>query len=108
MKSLKENLQKTHSQHKLYVDQHHIEHNLEVGDMVYLRLYPYRQFTLKKSGVEKIKPRCYRPLYVCQRLREITDELELLARNTIHNVFHLSSIKRNLVITWFPYLRFHH
>jgi hypothetical protein len=38
-----------------------IEHNFEVGDLVFLRLQPYRYSFLKKSGAEKLKPRFYGP-----------------------------------------------
>jgi hypothetical protein len=32
-----------------------VEHNFEVGDLVFLRLHPYRQSSLKKSGAEKLE-----------------------------------------------------
>jgi hypothetical protein len=41
------------------VDRHRIERNFEVEDLVFLRLQPYRQSSLKKSGDEKLKPRFY-------------------------------------------------
>lgn len=42
MKSLKENLQQAWYQQKLNVDQHWTERSFEVGDVVFLRLQPYR------------------------------------------------------------------
>ena len=39
---LKENIQQAQNHQKLYADQHQIEHSFKVGDMVYLRLEPYR------------------------------------------------------------------
>jgi hypothetical protein len=42
LKLLKENLQMVQNQHKISVDRHGIEHNFEVGDLVFLRLQPYR------------------------------------------------------------------
>jgi hypothetical protein len=56
---LKENLQTTQNQQKISVDRHRIEHIFEVGDFVFLRLQPYRQSSLKKSGAEKLKPKFY-------------------------------------------------
>jgi hypothetical protein len=54
---LKENLQMAQNRQKIGADRHKIEHNLEVGDLVFLRLHPYIQSSLKKSGAEKLKPR---------------------------------------------------
>jgi hypothetical protein len=42
-------------------DRHRVEHISEVGDLVFLRLQSYRQLSLKKSEVEKLKPRFYGP-----------------------------------------------
>ena len=46
LKVLKENLQTTHNQHKLYIDRHRIERSFEVGALVYLWLQPYMQSSL--------------------------------------------------------------
>lgn len=64
--------------------------------MVYLRLQPYRQSTLKKSGVEKLKLRFYGSFRVTRRIGEVAYELELLANCRVHNVFHLSKLKKAL------------
>ena len=42
LKILKENLQIAQNQQKLYADKHRIERSFEVGDLVYLRIQPYR------------------------------------------------------------------
>ena len=54
LKVLKENLQETQNQQKLYADKHRIERSFEIGDLVYLWLQPYRQSSLKKKGAEKL------------------------------------------------------
>ncbi|XP_059068173.1 uncharacterized protein LOC131858745 [Cryptomeria japonica] len=61
MRSLRENLQQAQNQQKMYADRHRIERAFEVDDMVFLRLQPYRQSTLKRGGAEKLKPRFYGP-----------------------------------------------
>jgi hypothetical protein len=61
LKLLKENLQMVQNQKKISADKHRIERNFEVGDLVFLRLQPYRQSSLKKNGAKKIKPRFYGP-----------------------------------------------
>jgi hypothetical protein len=61
LKVLKENLQNAQNQQKIYADRHRIERSFEIGDLVYLRLQPYRQSSLKATGKEKLKPRFYGP-----------------------------------------------
>jgi hypothetical protein len=58
-------------------DRHRIEHNFEVGDLVLLRLQPYRQSSLKKSGAEKLKPRFYGPYKIMHQIGDFSYELEL-------------------------------
>jgi hypothetical protein len=94
LKLLKENLQTTHNRHKMSADIHMIEHNFEVGDLVFLRLQPYRQSSLKKSGAEKLEPIFYGPYRIMRRIGEDSYELELPEGSKIHNVFHVSCLKK--------------
>jgi hypothetical protein len=64
VKELKDHLQKVQNQHKLYVDKHRVEHTIEVGDLVYLRLQPSVQASIKKNGTENLKPHFYGPYRV--------------------------------------------
>jgi hypothetical protein len=62
----------------------------------FLRLQPYRQSSLKKSGAEKLKPHFYGPYRVIQRVGEVAYELELSEKGSkIHNVFHVHASKRH-------------
>jgi len=67
-----------------------------VGDLVFLRLKPYNKSTLKRSGVEKIKPRFYGPYKIIRKVGEVAYELELPLNRKIHNVFHVSYLKKVL------------
>jgi hypothetical protein len=80
LKALKDNLQTAQNQQKIYADRHRVERTFEVGDLVFLRLQPYRQSSLKKSGAEKLKPRFYGPYRVTRRVGEVAYELELSRR----------------------------
>jgi hypothetical protein len=64
--------------------------------LVFLRLQPYRQSSLKKSGAEKLKPRFYGPYRIMRRVGEVAYELELPKERKIHNVFHVSCLKKEL------------
>jgi hypothetical protein len=79
---------------KISADRHRIERSFEVGDLVFLRLQPYRQSSLKKSGAEKLKPRFYGPYRIMRRVGEVAYELELPEGSKIHNVFHVSCLKK--------------
>jgi hypothetical protein len=73
-----------------------VERTFEVGDLVYLRLQPYRQASIKKSGAEKLKPCFYGPYEVQRRIGEVAYELKFPSGSKIHNVFHVSCLKRAL------------
>jgi hypothetical protein len=91
---LKENLQTAQNRQKISADRHRIERNFEVGDLVFLRLRPYRQSSLKKSGAEKLKPKFYGPYRIMHRVGEVAYELELPEGSKIHNVLHVPCLKK--------------
>ncbi|XP_059067481.1 uncharacterized protein LOC131858299 [Cryptomeria japonica] len=96
MRSLRENLQHAQNQQKIYTDQHRIERAFEVDDMVFLCLQSYRQSTLKGGGAEKLKPCFYGPYRVHRRVGEVSYEVELPPGSKIHNMFHVSCLKKAL------------
>jgi hypothetical protein len=96
LRTLKKNLQMAQNQQKVYADRHRVERSFEVGDLVYLRLQPYRQSSLKMKGEEKLKPRFYGPYRISRRIGEVAYELELPEGCKIHNVFHVSCLKKAL------------
>lgn len=93
---MKVNIQDAQNQHKMYANKHRVERSFEVGDLVFLRLclQPYRQSTLKKSGAEKLKPRFNGPYRILKRVGEVAYELKLPEASKIHNVFHVSCLKK--------------
>ena len=79
---------------KQYADKHREERTFQADDLVYLRFHPYKQTSLKRNGVEKLKPRYYGPYKVIQKIGEVAYELELPEGSKIHNVFHVSCLKK--------------
>jgi hypothetical protein len=93
LKLLKENLQMAQNRQKMSADRNRIECIFEVGDLVFLRLQPYRQSSLKKSGAEKLKPKFYGPYRIMRQVGKVSYELELPEGRKIHNMFHVSCLK---------------
>ena len=63
---------------------------------MYLKLHPYKQTSLKRNGAENLNPRYYGPYKVIWEIGEVAYELELPEGSKIHNVFHVSCLKKSL------------
>ena len=79
---------------KQQADKNRSERSFELGDWVYLRLQPHKQTTLKQGGKYKLEPRFYGPYKVLRKVGEVAYEVELPAASKIHNIFHVSSLKK--------------
>jgi hypothetical protein len=96
LRAIKENLQATQNQWKIYAYRQRTKCSFEMRDLVFLRLQSYRQSSLKKSEVEKLKPKFYGPYRVIKRVGEVAYNLELQEGRKIHNVFHVSCLKKEV------------
>jgi hypothetical protein len=65
-----------------------------VGDLVFLRLHSYRQSSLKKGREKQLKLGLYGPYWITRRVSAVAYELELPEGSKIHNVFHVSCLKK--------------
>eukprot|EP00253_Pinus_taeda_P021689 PITA_21689 len=91
-----DNLHIVQNHQNLYANKGRVERQFEVGDLVFLRLQPYRQSSLKKKGDEKLKPRFYGSYQVTRRVEVVAYELELPLGSLVHNIFHVSCLKKTL------------
>lgn len=86
---------------KLQADQkrHHVEFN--AGDLVFLKLRPYRQRSLAQRKCEKLAARYYGPFKVLQRIGKVAYKLELPQTAKLHPVFHVSQLRAALGMSSF-------
>ena len=54
------------------------------------------QLSLKQQGKNKLAPKFYGPYQIIRKISPIAYELKLPDKSRIHNVFHVSNLKRQL------------
>ena len=79
---------------KQQADRHSTKREFKVGEWVIVRLQPQKQLSLKQGGKNKLAPRFYGPYQINKKISHVAYALELPATNRIHNVFHLSCLKK--------------
>ncbi|GKC68033.1 transposon Tf2-12 polyprotein [Tanacetum coccineum] len=90
---LRSNLLAANDRMKSKADSRRREVEFSVGDLVYLKLQPYRQSTVAVRLSAKIGPKFFGPYKILERVGPVAYRLELPPEALIHNVFHVSLLK---------------
>src|ERR1043165_8061967 len=93
---IRENLQVARSRQKSYADQRRKPLEFQVGDMVLLKVSPWKgifRFGKKK----KLAPRFVGPFKILERVGKVANKLDLPPElNNVHPTFHISNLKKCL------------
>jgi hypothetical protein len=99
---VKLHLSQAQARMKKYADRNRVERTFTVGDMVYLKLQPYRLTAFGLRNSLKLQSKYYGPFRVLARVGNVAYKLQLPTNVNIHPVFHVSQLKRHLGPTAVP------
>lgn len=81
---------------KHYADKRRKEREFSIGDMVYLKLQPYRHTSLSLHRQLKLHSKFYGPFRVLQRIGKVPYQLLLPEGCQLHHTFHVSQLKKHI------------
>ncbi|XP_061365042.1 long-chain-alcohol oxidase FAO2-like [Gastrolobium bilobum] len=90
---LKNHLQGAHNRMKVQADKHRKDISFAVGDLVLVKLQPYRQLTVAKRHNQKLSKRYFGPFLVVRILSLVACQLQLPQGSKIHSSFHVLVLK---------------
>jgi hypothetical protein len=93
---IKENLTQAQARMKRYADAKRTERSFDLGDMVYLRMQPYRMASFGLCQSIKLTSKYYGPFRVLEKIGSLAYKLLLPEGVGIHPVFHVSQLKKHL------------
>ncbi|GMI78192.1 hypothetical protein HRI_001488500 [Hibiscus trionum] len=75
-------------------DKKRTECEFQVGDLVYLKLQPYRQQTIKQRTCQKLAPKWFGPFPIVGKVGMVAYKLQLPRDSKVHPIFHVSQLKK--------------
>ena len=81
---------------KHQADKHRIERQLEVGDLVYLKIQPYRHSSHSIHRSLKLYSKYYGPFRVLEKIGKVAYKLLLPDNCNLHPIFYVSQLKKDI------------
>ncbi|KAH9648972.1 hypothetical protein KPL70_025802 [Citrus sinensis] len=94
LRQLKSNLVAAANQMKQTAYKKRRDVEFKEGDMVYLRLHPYRQSSVFKRAHQKLCSRYFGPYQIIQKVGHVAYKLQLPEGAKVHSTFHVSVLKK--------------
>jgi hypothetical protein len=96
IQKLRTNLAQAQARIKKYADLQRTKKQFKVGDMVYVKLQPFRQSAFGIHQTLKLSTKLYGPFRVLEKIGVVAYKLQLPDTIEIHPVFHVSQLKQHI------------
>ncbi|CAM8999772.1 unnamed protein product [Rhodiola kirilowii] len=96
LRQLRTNMERAQNRMRQQANSHRKDKEFMVGDWVYVRIQPYRQVSLRQRRMTKLAKQFYGPFLITDRIGKVAYRLQLPDNARIHNVFHVSILRKCL------------